>query len=227
MTRKIIYAFFFIIAALNLNAQDNAFKPEWNFGVGFGPTFSTVDTDPKLKTKYTMGFHGGLSARYIAEKYVGVLAELNYSRLGWETDFKDNPGGYEHSHRLNYLELPFMTHITIGDKVRFVINIGPKIGLLLSEKETMNDNLKKLLVSEDIPANMITYQYYRDADIKFDYGLIAGLGVEFRTGVGNFMFEGRYAFSLGDIYHNSKSDYFTRSANRVAYARLTYFIKPF
>ena len=47
---------------------------------------------------------------------------------------------------------------------------------------------------------------------KFDYGIAAGLGVEFsHRKLGHFLIEGRYYYGLGDIYGNSKSDYFGRS----------------
>ena len=47
---------------------------------------------------------------------------------------------------------------------------------------------------------------------KFDYGIVVGAGVELSLPkVGHFLLEGRYYYGLGDIYKNSKSDYFGRS----------------
>ena len=58
---------------------------------------------------------------------------------------------------------------------------------------------------------------------KFDYGITAGLGLEYsHPKVGHFLVEARYYYGLGDIYANSKSDYFARSNNSGIYIKLTY-----
>ena len=47
---------------------------------------------------------------------------------------------------------------------------------------------------------------------KLDYGITAALGLEFsHPKVGHFLIEGRYYYGLGDLYGNSKRDYFARS----------------
>lgn len=208
-------------------AQKKEFRPEWSVGVGFGPTFSSVDFQPRVNTSSKMQYHGGVAVRYISENHLGLIAELNYSQQGWDETWKENPSGFEYSRQLNYLELPIMTHIYFGDKIRFIFNIGPKVGYLMSESEKISNSLADYLSSGEASQYTLTYQYYRKADKKVDYGLIAGMGLEFRTGLGNFTLEGRYSFGLGDIYNSKRSDVFTRSANRVISAKLTYYFKSF
>ena len=63
---------------------------------------------------------------------------------------------------------------------------------------------------------------------KFDYGLIGGIGMELKTGVGNIELEGRYYFGLGDVFESRKSKedfYFNRSAHRIIEAKLTYYYR--
>jgi len=240
MVKKVILLLLLLIGTILSTicgqSSKNKFKREWNIGVGFGPTFSAVDFRDNygqtVSTKSLMQYHGGISVRYLSEKNLGIIAELNYSQQGWEQDFKydvDNPeySLNAHKHTLNYFEIPVMTHIYFGRKVRFVINLGPKISYLISDSEEINDHLSNYLKSGDIGQYTITHQYYRKAEKKFDYGIIAGMGLELRTGIGHFLLEGRYSFGLGDIYNNTKSDFFQRSANRVISARLTYYIKSF
>ncbi|MDR3059086.1 MAG: porin family protein [Dysgonomonas sp.] len=228
MVKKYILMCLYLSFVLFTYAQKKEFKPEWNVGVGFGPTFSAVDFEPRVSTKNRMQYHGGIAIRYLSEKNLGVIAELNYSQQGWEQSFKnDNEKEFQHSHQLNYIELPILTHIYFGNKVRFVFNLGPKIGYLVSDSEKMNDPLAEFLASGNASSDFVTQQYYRLADKKIDYGLMAGLGLEFRTGIGSFTLEGRYTFGLGDIYKSSKADYFSRSANRVISAKLTYYVKLF
>lgn len=225
MIKKIIYTLLLTLNSIIISAQKD-FVPEWNMGISLGTTFSSIDFQPKLETKSWMQYQAGIAARYISESHLGIIAELNYSQQGWEQDFKETPQ-YSSSHQLNYLQIPFLTHIYFGNKVRFFINIGPQIGILLSEKETINDNLANLLSSGTMQNGSPTYQYYRNADTKIDYGLLAGLGLEFVSPIGNFALEGRYYFGFGDIYNNSKTDYFDRSANRVMGIKLTYYTKLF
>lgn len=225
MIKKLIYTLLLILNSIIISAQKK-FEPEWNVGIGFGTTFSSVDFNPKIETQSWTQYQAGVAARYISEKNIGLIIELNYSQQGWKQDFKDTPE-YASSHQLNYLDIPFLTHIYFGDKVRFIINIGPKIGILLNEKETISNDLSDFLASGSAPSSLPTYQYYRNADTKIDYGLLGGLGLEFRSPIGNFSLEGRYYFGFGDIYNNSKSDYSDRSANRVMAVKLTYYTKLF
>ncbi|WP_255498681.1 porin family protein [Dysgonomonas sp. ZJ709] len=224
--RKIVLSLILTcLYTLNISGQEK-FKPEWNVGIGFGPTFSAVDFDPSVSTKNLNQFHGGVSVRYITENHLGVIAELNYIQQGWAESFKEQPE-FSHSHQLNYIELPLLTHIYFGNKIRYFINLGPKIAYLISDSEKMNDAFADYLASGEVSATSPTYQYFRKAEKKLDYGLMAGMGLEFRTGIGNFSLEGRYSFGFGDIYNNRKSDYFNRSANRVISAKLTYYVKLF
>ncbi|WP_165022962.1 porin family protein [Dysgonomonas sp. ZJ279] len=226
MMRKIVLSLILAcLYTLNISGQEK-FKPEWNVGIGFGPTFSAVDFDPSVSTKNLNQFHGGVSVRYITENHLGVIAELNYIQQGWAESFKEQPE-FSHSHQLNYIELPLLTHIYFGNKIRYFINLGPKIAYLISDSEKMNDAFADYLASGEVSATSPTYQYFRKAEKKLDYGLMAGMGLEFRTGIGNFSLEGRYSFGFGDIYNNRKSDYFNRSANRVISAKLTYYVKLF
>jgi len=77
-----------------------------------------------------MGIHGGMAVKYISEKHLGLIAEVNYSQRGWTEEF-DPTDGFSYNRRLNYLELPIMTHIYFGNKIRFIVNIGPQISFLL------------------------------------------------------------------------------------------------
>ncbi|MDR1090069.1 MAG: PorT family protein [Prevotella sp.] len=231
MIKRCILVLIFPIITLLSYGQKKESKPEWNVGVGFGPTFSSVDFQATRlsrgpSTKNMLQYHGGIAVRYLSENHLGLIAELNYSQQGWEQSFNEDPQ-YAHSHQLNYLELPVLTHIYFGNKVRFIFNLGPKLSFLISDSEKMNQALSDYLSDGNVPETMATHQYYQMADKKTDYGLIVGMGLEFKTGIGSFALEGRYSFGLGDIYNSTRSDVFSRSANRVISAKLTYYVKLF
>ena len=227
MIKRILILLPFFLFYMGGKAQEK-FKPEWNVGVGFGPTFSSISfvgNDPRVSvdTKILQQFSGGVSVRYMTEKNLGIIAELNFSQQGWEEKFDSI--SQSSTHKLNYIDLPILTHISFGNKTRFFLNLGPKFSYMVSDQEKSENILPNGLPTND--GGVLENQYGRKIDRKFDYGLLAGLGAELRTKIGNFSLEGRYYLGFGDIYNSNKKDVFSRSANRVISARLTYYIKVF
>jgi hypothetical protein len=59
---------------------------------------------------------------------------------------------------------------------------------------------------------------------KIDYGITFGAGVEATFNhVGRFDLEGRFYYGLGNIYGDSKKDYFGASNHTTVYIKLSYF----
>ena len=135
----------------------------------------------------------------VSEKYFGIKLELNYTQRG----FKDSEG-----HRqLDYIEIPFMTHITFGQKLfRFFIDFGPEISYLL----------------KDTPCTSNSLQHTSPIQNKFDYGVVGGLGFEFNTKYGIYTIDARYHFGLNNIFGNSATEYFKSSTNQNITLSLAY-----
>ena len=164
-----------------------------------------------------MGYAGGLTVRWNTEANVGLQGELNLSQQGWQEKFEEHPE-YEYSRTINYFEVPFLTHIYFGSKrVKVFVNLGPKVGFALSEKTKEN-------LHGDEEANITNDQHNMPVEKKFDWGLCGGPGLEFRTGIGYFLLEGRYYYALGDIYNSRKKDVFSKSAGQVISVKLTYLL---
>lgn len=198
------------------HAQGNVFKKELSVGGSFGTTFSYVSFMPKVQHGMKMGYTGGATIRWITEKHLGLQAELNFAQFGWKEVFEEEPQ-YRYERTINYLELPFMTHIYFGsDRFRFFINLGPKIGYALSESTDENLN--------GATPNLTNDQHDMPIDKRFEWGLCGGPGIELRTGIGCFLLEGRYYYALGDIYNSRKGDVFSKSSTQVISAKITYLI---
>jgi hypothetical protein len=214
-----------------LYAQREIFKGELYLGVGGGSLFSKVDFVPSVPMGFKQGIYGGISAKYISEKHLGIVMEINYSQRGWEEEFESS-SDFSYSRTLNYVDIPFMTHIYAGRKTRFIINIGPQISFLVGDNQKMSQALSDDLDARraEDPEARIGMQYEGMYDLKkVDYGLIGGIGMEFKTGIGDFDLEGRYYFGLGDIFTSRRSEnaYFSRSASRVIGVKLTYYMRMF
>ncbi len=223
---------FHIIAILMLTASATAQVEQprniLEIGVAGGLNMSQMDMQPKIGQKYLNGINGGLSIRYTSEKYFNMRCaaqlEVNFSQRGWEEDFDDQTSNSD-KRTHNYIEIPFFAHLAFGKEPRgaqFFINLGPQVGFLLGDEE-------EYIGSWDIDSRPVSTQpvYGKSVDKKFEYGIAGGLGLEVKTKAGNFIIEGRYYYGLSDIFNNSKTDDYGRSANNTISARIGYSIPIF
>lgn len=195
MKKIIIISLLAIISPL-LKAQ----YPEYAIGVRSGAQWSLISFNPSIaQPSLPITFQIGAQFRVISEKYFGTKIELNYTQRG----FKDKEG-----HRqLDYIELPFMTHITFGKKLfRFFIDLGPEISYLIKDNSITSSTL----------------QHTTKIKNKFDYGIIGGLGFEFNTKYGIYTIDTRYNFGLNNIFGNSASENFKASTNQNISLSLSY-----
>ena len=216
-----------IIAALitSVAAYSQVEEPRNILEIGFagGMNLSQMDIYPTIRQTYNKGLNGGISLRYTSEKYFKMICaaqlEINFSQRGWEEDFDDKSGN-SYKRTLNYVEVPFFAHLAFGKEPRglqFFINLGPQVGFFLSEEE-------EYIGSWSIDSRPGSSQpvYGKEVENKFEYGIAGGLGLEYKTRIGNFILEGRYYYGLSDIFGNSKTDDYGRSANNTISARLGY-----
>ena len=209
---------------LSLFAQLQDERHNLSVGINGGVNLNSVSFTPSIKQTNFIAPEFGLTVRYISEKYFkmicGIQGEINFSQRGWKENIDD---GTEDTYQrtMNYVEVPLMAHLAFGkDKghgARFVLNLGPQFGFLLSENEKKSEAFHP----NERP-NGVIWQYGKMAEVKFDYGIVGGIGVETRTGIGNFLIEARYYFGLSDFYHSTKKDPFSRSAHSYIAGRLTY-----
>ncbi len=220
-------------------AQVGEHRSELAFGVNGGYILSNVAFVPKIPQSMHAGMTGGVTVRYTSEKYFNsicaIVAELNYSQIGWKESILTpddepviNPATglpEEFQRTMNYVQLPVFARLGWGRERRgfqVFFQIGPQIGYFLNERSEANfdvDNpnlsARTSIISSGYKQNGVQIGsgiYHKAAENKVDYGISAGLGLEFsRSGLGHFMLEGRYYFGLGNIYGDSKRDYFGRS----------------
>lgn len=228
----------FIIAALlsagfTLPATAQIGEPRSNFSVGVngGINLNSTSFTPTIKQNSLMGITGGLTARYISEKYFamicGAQVELNFSQRGWDELF-EIPGengemvedpSQTYTRKMTYIDIPFLAHLAFGNErgLQFFLNLGPQVGFLIGESEKIDG------VDMDRLSSTQKAVYGVKIQNKFDYGIVGGGGVELRTKkAGSFIVEGRYYFALSDFYKTAKKDYFARAAHGTISVKLTY-----
>lgn len=218
-----------LFAPLVSFAQIGEHRNTLSVGVNGGYSMSRVGFSPKVTQSMHGGMVGGLSVRYMSEKYFktycSIYGEVNLLQGGWKEKIVDieenkvvNPTTgqpEEYSCTLSYIEVPIFAQLAWGKEehgCKFFVQTGPKVGFMLGEKTTANFDINDMNITDR--ANKETTQYGMDVENKFDYGIAAGLGMEYSVPrVGHFIVEGRYNFGLGNLFGDSKRDYFSKSNN--------------
>lgn len=205
------------------NAQVESPRSILEIGVAGGMNLSRMEFQPSIRQKLQQGANGGIYARYTSEKYFSMICaaqvEVNFSQRGMLEDFDDGTSNY-YSRQINYIEIPLFAHLSWGKEKKgfqFFLNLGPQFGFFISENERYYGDWK----IENRPIT-IRPLYGKSLENEFEYGIAGGLGVEYKSKIGNFFIEGRYFYALSDIFGNSKTDDFGRSANTTITARIGY-----
>jgi hypothetical protein len=209
------------------HAQIGEHRNTLSIGGNAGYNLTTIRFTPKVVQNMKGGMNLGFTARYTVEKYfstiASVQAEVNYSQMGWKEDIRnqnDQPvinattGVAEQYERtINYIQVPFFAHLAWGREnrgVNFFVNAGPQFGVYLSESTKSNFDWDKRNMSDR--SNTVVAQDTMSLENKIDYGIAAGAGMELATKkLGRFTIEARYYYGLGNIYGDSKRDYFGSS----------------
>ena len=219
-----------LLALTSARAQVGEYRNDFAVGVNGGYMLSNIGFVPEVPQGMLGGMTGGLTMRYTCEKYFksicAIVAEVNLAQTGWKEEILDiddhhvyyaddterlNPLAYQRE--MTYVQIPVMARLGWGRErkgVQVFFQIGPQIGIFLSEKTT--STLQPGYGTQNARVSNVVAQDTMAVENKFDYGIAGGLGIEFSLPrVGHFMVEGRYYYGLGDIYGNSKADYFGRS----------------
>ena len=219
-------------------AQVGEHRSDLAIGVNGGYMLSNVGFVPKVNQTFHGGYTGGLSFRYVCEKYFNsicsIYAELNYAQMGWKEDILDREDqpvineetqqAESYSRTLNYVQLPIFARLGWGREqkgVQFFFQAGPQLGYYLSDKVTKNFELDKR--NSWKRANDEVHQDTMAVENNLDYGIAAGIGMEYSfPKLGHLMLEARYYYGLGNIYKDTKRDYFGKSNNSSIIVKLTY-----
>lgn len=223
---------------LSVHAQIGEHRNDLSIGFNGGYVLSSVGFTPKVNQGYHGGLTGGLSIRYVCEKYFNTICsiygEINYSQIGWKEDILDI---YDHAvinaytgeaeaykRTMSYIQVPIFARLGWGREERgfqFFFQVGPQIGMFLSEKSESNFTLETM--NTDDRVSSIVAQDTMAVENKLDYGITAGIGIEYsHPKIGHLMLEARYYYGLGNIYGDSKKDYFGKSNFSNIVLKMTY-----
>ena len=225
MRRRLILLL--LLCPLMVKAQVGEYRTDLAIGFNAGYVSSNVGFVPEVPQNRLGGITAGLTVRYTCEKYFksicSIMAEVNITQTGWKENILDvnnnkvyyagssEPLYYER--KMTYLQVPFLARMGWGKErkgLQGFLVLGPQVGVFLSE--STKTNYVKGLPTVTQRSSKIVAQDSMAVQRKFDYGIVFGAGAELSLPkMGHFIVEGRYYYGLGDIFGNSKSDYFGRS----------------
>jgi hypothetical protein len=227
MSFKLIIASLAFTVPVSVSAQIGQHRNDLSVGVNAGYMLSDIGFVPKVTQGWLGAVTGGFSIRYLSEKYFNtycsIYAELNYAPAGWKENIVDVNNApvinsktnvaEKYSRTINYIQVPIMAHLAWGKEghgVQFFFHAGPQFGFFINESTSQNFNFADRNTTSR--ANNIAAQDTMSVQNSFDYGIAAGVGMEYTVPkLGHFLVEARYYFGLGNIYGDSKRDYFSKS----------------
>lgn len=221
-----------------------------SFGYNFNTINFLPKVTQNMHQGQNLGFMVRYTCEKYFTTICSIQAEVNHSQIGWSEDIQDLNGdpvplttgskemqSYERT--LNYIQMPIMAHLAWGKEkggLNFFINAGPQFGLLISESTTekipyKTDNNGNYILSENGNkivntagrASSVCAQDSMKVENKFDYGITAGAGVELSLKkIGRIHIEGRYYYGLGNIFGDTKRDYFACSNHQTITVKFAY-----
>lgn len=239
MKRQLFFlCLLFHLSLTATHAQVGEHRNDFAMGFNGGYALSQIGFLPEVPQSWHPGLTGGLTFRYTSEKYFSsicaIVGEVNYAQVGWKEDIltpNDEPVlnavtglPEEYQRDMTYIQVPVFARLGWGRErkgFQFFFQAGPQVGWFLNEKTKSNFDLNTINLAAR--TSMVIAQDTMSVEHRVDYGIAAGLGLEFSyPKIGHFIIEGRYYYGLGDIFGNTKRDYFGRSNFSNIVVKLTY-----
>lgn len=216
-----ILALFFIALKGSAQEETEPFKRRFMIGPTGGINISNLIFTPRVEQDPKIGFDGGIILRYdigyvynLSNVIGSIWIEFDYSQRGWLEKPKDldesyNKLGLFYDRTLTFINMPIMTHLSFGKKaLKLTVDMGAHFGYLIAENTKSNFPDQKI-------KGVVTRQHSMPVENKFAWGIGGGVGVEYHFKHLVAGIRGSYVYGLGEIYGNSRSDYFGKSSEQV------------
>ncbi len=206
------FAVIIVVASASAALAQKHYESNITVGGKAGMSLSRMSFSPSVPQTMLNGMMAGVKLRYVEERNFGVIVEFNLEQRGWKETFEGT--SYQYNRRLTYLQMPFLTHIYFGStKFHCFFNAGPELGYMIASSTSSNFDVNNFKNLTDFPhVNRSTEQFAMDIKNRFDYGISAGLGMEYFVKRNHSVeLECRLYYGLGNIFGASKSDVFAAS----------------
>lgn len=185
------------------------YKAQLSIGAHGGVDLSLVNFSPSVHQTMLPGANFGLNFRYCEENHFGFIIEANFEQRGWKENFDGEPLCYQRT--INYVQIPFMSHIYFGNRYRFFVNLGPSISFKIGDSVKSNFDYNNVSSVPNFPVHT-SQQYGYPTKGAVDFGISGGLGGELAINPRNSLYlEARYYFGLANVLPAGRQDHFKSS----------------
>ena len=212
-----------LLVSVEADAQSH-YNSRVSLGLKGGADISRMFFNPSVKQDMKPGAMAGVMFRYVEESHFGLIAEANFIQRGWKENFEGEPFAY--SRTLEYIQIPVLAHIYFGRRGKFFINLGPEIGVRISDR--VNADFDTSIASQlpGFPKYHSVLQYTEPVKQRVDYGICAGLGGEFNINPRNsLILEARFYYGLGNLFGASRKDNFNASNSMAVEFTVGYWLR--
>lgn len=175
---KTLRSLFFLIIITIISIQYNTPRAQvttFEMGLEGGPSLRSLRGNTILDStaKSDVGYSGGIYGQYNIDRMWSVKLGVNYEKKGAKFDIQSQIGtgiveNFKSKSDLNYITIPLLVKATFGQKIKFFVNAGAYIGILLKQETKTEANSIQ-------PASTVDGT---DNFKKTDIGISGGIGVK-------------------------------------------------
>ena len=191
-------------------------KAQWQVGVNAGYALNTMSTDTRYAYDLNYGNRGGITfgvpVSYSFNDWFALRADVMYIQKNYEKNRSGFFKGLYDKTTNSFASLPLVAQFSFGgERLKGFVNGGGYIGYWLSSSikgEFMTLDERVMITNGYLSQ---TNHIYCESDIdfnslrdnRFDYGLTAGAGVEYRLNdLLGITAEVRHYYGLSNLYKN-------------------------
>ncbi|TCN72096.1 outer membrane protein with beta-barrel domain [Acetobacteroides hydrogenigenes] len=192
LMKRQLYTLILIAGIAATAAAQKPSKPAKKYvGINVGYGIAGIMFQPDLKqTSYAGSYSGGLSFKYMAEKYMAFQAELNYTHRGYK---KPEIGDSIYTRTYNSIMLPIMAQGNVSYKrVSVLLNLGAYASYMIDSKDQIKN--KGITYKND-------YDFFLKRDRRYEFGVLGGVGLGFKLDPITIQVESRYYYGLTNLYN--------------------------
>lgn len=171
---------FSLLLAISIHTFAFSQDSKFEIGIQGGQNLVTMRHTGYTQYSYTLksAFSAGMSIQYNMNKHFSLRVEPGFEKKGYDTNydstFVENGNitrivkGLPITSNFNYITIPILLRASIGKKVKYFINAGPYLGILISQNIIYNHNV----LDYDKP-KYNTINNYK----TLDFGISTGIGM--------------------------------------------------
>jgi Outer membrane protein beta-barrel domain len=197
-----------MFAAMLFFGVNNSASAQLALGLRGGFSFSTLQNFPldgsitAPDVALAIGNYNAISLEIGIAPWLAIQPEVTYLQKGGKISIPGNANATLKVN-MNYLEAPLLAKFRFGKgALKGYALVGPSVGFALNGHIILKTNEEN--ITESIRFDE-SYTGDNQRDNRFDYSAVAGVGMQYKLGIGSIVLDTRIALDMND-YTKRKGD---------------------